>query len=166
MKLKFSKKDISNLEGFVDSDWANDSDRKSYTGYVFKLSSGPVSWQCMKQKTVALSSTESEYIALSEACKEAIYLRNILKELIDFSDKVVVYNDSQSAQKLALNPVFHKRSKHIDVKYHFVRECILNSFIDVQYQETNEMVADALTKSLVRAKHNYFVEKLGLISMT
>lgn len=154
LKLKFSKGDTSTLDlvGFVDSDWTNDSDRKSYSGYVFKFSSGPVSWQCMKKKTTALSSTEVEYIALSEASKEAVYLKNILCELVDFCQSVNIFNDSQSAPKLALNPVFHKKSKHIDVRYHFIRECVLSNLIKIQYQETNEMVADVLTKSLARTK--------------
>lgn len=164
-KISFSKgTDVFDLEGFVDSDWANDHDRKSYTGYVFKLSGGPISWQSSKQKSTALSSTEAEYIGLSEASKEAVYLKNILSELIDFKSSVMIYNDNQSAQKLASNPIFHKRSKHIDVRYHFVRECVSNNLITIRYQQTNEMVADILTKSLANFKHFYFVEKLGLVT--
>lgn len=105
-----------------------------------------------EKKTTALSSTEVEYIALSEASKEAVYLKNILCELVDFCQSVNIFNDSQSAPKLALNPVFHKESKHIDVRYHFIRECVLSNLIKIQYQETNEMVADVLTKSLARTK--------------
>lgn len=164
-KLKFVKGTITDidLEGFVDSDWANDHDRKSYTGYVFKLNGGPISWQSCKQKSTALSSTEAEYIGLSEASKEAVYLRNILGELIEFKDSVMLYNDNQSAQKLASNPVFHKRSKHIDVRYHFVRECVSNNLITICYQQTDEMVADILTKGLAKVKHIYFVKRLGLV---
>lgn len=164
-RLEFSNvSDHFDLEGFVDSDWANDCDRKSYTGYVFKLCGGSISWQSCKQRTVALSSTEAEYIGLSEASKEAVYLKNILGEIIDFHDSVTIYNDSQSAQKLALNPLFHKRTKHIDVRYHFVRECITNGMITIHYQQTDEMVADILTKGLARIKHSYFVKKLGFTS--
>jgi len=165
-KLCFSKDNVNDLhlEGFVDSDWANDSDRKSYSGYVFKLSGGPISWQSCKQKSTALSSTEAEYIGLCEASKEAVYLKNLLNELVGFNSSVTVYNDNQSAQKLATNPVFHKRSKHIDVKYHFVRECVSNNVINIKYQQTNEMVADILTKGLSRIKHSYFVKKLGIVS--
>lgn len=164
-KLSFSKNNSSSLDllGFVDSDWANDCDRKSYTGYVFKLSGGPISWQSSKQKTTALSSTEAEYIGLCEASKEAVYLKSFLNELVGFKNSVTINNDNQSAQKLAANPIFHKRSKHIDVRYHFVRECIVKNLINIQYQETSEMVADVLTKSLCTVKHNYFVKKLGVV---
>lgn len=165
-KLCFSKDNVNdcNLEGFVDSDWANDSDRKSYTGYVFKLSGGPISWQSSKQNSTALSSTEAEYIGLCEASKEAVYLKNLLNELVGFDKPVTIFNDNQSAHKLATNPVFHKRSKHIDVKYHFVRECVSNNVVNIKYQQTNEMVADILTKGLPRIKHSYFVQKLGMMS--
>lgn len=112
------------LVGNVDADWANGPDRRSYTGYVFKLSDAPISWECKKQPTVALSSTKAEYKALSSASKEAVYLQRLLNELTGTLDCVSLFNDNQSAQKLAMNPVHHNRTKHIDVRSHFIRELI------------------------------------------
>lgn len=162
--LSFSK-DGCELEGYVDADWAgNVKDRKSYTGFVFKLAGAAISWESNKQKTVALSSTEAEYMALSEASKEAIYLKNLLYELIGYTCSVTVFNDNQSAQKLSSNPVLHKRSKHIDVRHHFVREAVLNGLVDIKYLSTANMIADVLTKSLASSKHSNFVKGLGLIN--
>ncbi|XP_045466761.1 secreted RxLR effector protein 161-like [Harmonia axyridis] len=163
VKLKYFKND-NDLEGFADADWANDkSDRRSYTGFVFRLSGGAISWQSMKQRTVALSSTEAEYMALSEAVKEAIYLKNLLFELVRFKDRIVVFNDNQGAQKLLANPSNHCRTKHIDVRHHFVRDCVDQKQINVQYISTDEMVADILTKGLNNVKNSNFCSKLGLV---
>lgn len=161
--LKYVKDDLD-LIGYVDADWASDSiDRKSYTGYVFKMSGSVVSHECKKQQTIALSSTEAEYIAICESSKEAIYLRNILCELQCRNDSpVLLYNDNQSAQKLTENALFHKRTKHIDVKYHFVRSVVNKGLIEVKYLKTTDMPADILTKSLSSCKHYRFVEQLGI----
>ena len=160
--LIFSKNDEP-LVGFVDADWASDkNDRKSYTGFVFKLSEGSISWKCKKQSTVALSSTEAEYMALSEAAKEAIYLRNLLGELTGKLDYIKIFNDNQSAQKLSANPIFHERTKHIDVRHHFVREIVSHNLIKIEYLPTAEMTADILTKGLNSVKHHKFVKNLGL----
>ncbi len=161
-RLSFSK-DNCQLNGYTDADWAsNNVDRRSYTGFVFKLSNAAISWESRKQRTVALSSTEAEYIALSEASKEAIYLKKLLAELIDCSGPIVLYNDSQSAQKLSANPLYHRRSKHIDVRHHFVREAVSNKLVTLKYLATNAMTADILTKGLPAAKHLHHVKNLGL----
>lgn len=160
-------KDDSYIEGYADADWASDAkDRKSFSGYCFKLSGTVVSFECRKQRNVALSSTEAEYISMSEASKEAIYLKNLLFEILGNSETITLYNDCQSAQKLILNPVYHRRSKHIDVRYHFVREAVANKFINVDYLETSEMPADIFTKSLGSLKHKYLRKKLGVLSIS
>lgn len=163
--LKFLKDD-ADLEGFVDADWGSNSlDRKSYTGFCFKLSGSAVSWESRKQRTVALSSTEAEYMALSEASKEAIYLKNLISEITGVSKCVRLYNDNQSAQKLAVNPIFHNRSKHIDIRHHFIREVVADDLVKLEYLPTADMPADILTKGLSSDKHNRFVNKLGLINL-
>lgn len=157
--LKYVKEDCS-LVGYVDADWASCViNRKSYTGFVFKLSGGAISYESRKQKTVALSSTEAEYMALSEACKEGIYLNNLLSEINKnkFCDVPVrLLSDNQSSQKLASNPLYHRRTKHIDVRHHFVRECLNDKRIDISYLPTADMPADILTKSLCHVKHYRF----------
>lgn len=163
--LRFSRDNLD-IQGFVDADWASDTiDRRSYTGYAFKLCGSLVSWESSKQKTVALSSTEAEYMAISEAAKEAIYLRGLLLELTGNATCVTLYNDNQSALKLSVNPVYHKRSKHIDVRHHFIREIITNKLVKVEYMSTDVMPADILTKSLGSEKHYKLLKLLGIISL-
>lgn len=161
--LIFTASGNSELQAYVDADWAsNPIDRKSYTGYFFMLSGGAVSWETKKQCTVALSSTEAEYMGISDCCKEAIYLRYLQNEITNKLYTITVYNDNQSALKLSANPVFHKRSKHIDVRYHFCREKIADNIVKMEYMPTAEMPADLLTKGLASSKHYKFVKLFGL----
>lgn len=155
------------LKAYVDADWAsNVSDRRSYTGFSFLLSAAPVSWDAKKQKTVALSSTESEYMALAESAKEAIFLRSFLEEM-GFGDlaDVTIFNDNLGAKKLAENPIFHARSKHINVRHHFVRQALRENMIHIEHVSTEDMGADILTKGLPRPKHVKCLDLLGLKSV-
>jgi hypothetical protein len=152
------------LVGYSDADWAGDTDdRKSTSGYVFKIGRGAVSWGSKKQATVSLSSTEAEYIAISEATKEAIWLRRLL---IDFGAEckapTIVYEDNQGCILLTRNPEFHARTKHIEIRYHFCLERVESGEIDVKYLDTSKMVADVLTKSLSRLKHEEFIKMMGV----
>lgn len=163
--LKYSQ-GTADLVGYVDADWANDmSDRRSYTGFCFLKSGSAISWESRKQRTVALSSCEAEYMALSEACREAIHLRRLEIEIVGFCNKVILFNDSQSALKLANSHQSYKRSKHIDVRYNFIKEVIDNEIVETKYVGTSEMPADLLTKGLPRAKHYKFMEILGLLKI-
>jgi uncharacterized protein (DUF1697 family) len=99
-----------------------------------------------------LSSAKSEYVSPFEALTEAIFLSRIMKEITGRESSVIIFNDSQSSQALARNPVHHKRTKHIDVKYHFVREQLQAGVIVLKYLNKNEMLADALTKPLPKEK--------------
>ena len=161
------RRDDKALIGLADADWGNSElDRRSYTGYSFILSGAAVSWCSRKQKTVALSSTEAEYMCLSEAAKEAIFCITLLKELGCKSlAKVQLFNDNQSAIKLARNPVYHSRSKHIEIRFHFIREAIQRHPIRLDYLPTEEMTADVLTKPLPVAKHNKCIAELGLYNL-
>nr|CAH7736890.1 unnamed protein product [Callosobruchus chinensis] len=150
------KHDELSLRGFVDADWANcPDDRHSFTGFSFVLSSGPITWESKKQATVALSTMEAEYMGATEAAKEAIYLKKFVTELgFERLADITLYSDSMSAIKLAENPRFHSRSKHIDVRYHFVREALEGNKFKLLFTPTSEMAADILTKGLPRPKHN------------
>ncbi|KAG7302557.1 hypothetical protein JYU34_002203 [Plutella xylostella] len=160
--LTFEKNGLS-LTAYVDADWAASAvDRKSYTGYVFKIGNNLVSWESRKQKTVALSSTEAEYMALSDACKEALFIRSFLHELLGINVCVTMYNDNQSAQKLSVNQMYHSRTKHIDVRHHFIRQVVSENAVQLKYCPTDEMPADLLTKPLPIMKHNRFVNCLLL----
>lgn len=114
------------IEGYVDADWAGClQDRKSYTGYAFTLSNAAISWKSQKQKTVALSSTEAEYMGIAEGVKEAVYWSNYMREieLMELTN-LTLYNDNQGARLLTDNPILHQRTKHIDIKYYFIRDII------------------------------------------
>lgn len=116
-----------------------------------------------KQRTVALffSSTETEYTAPSDTAREAIYLQGFLSEIgLPLLSRVILHNDNQSAAKLAVNPVFHSRSKHIDIKCHFIRQALVEHHIDLLYTPTENMVADILTKTLPSNKHSFCVSRL------
>lgn len=124
-----------------------------------------ITWESKKQKTTALSSTEAEYMFLTEATKEAVYLRNMMQELDIASlkvDKITIHCDNLGAQALVKNPVHHSRTKHIDIKYHFVREKYENGEINVKYTPTENMYADILTKSSVKHNHIRCVQGMGL----
>ncbi|KAE8684117.1 hypothetical protein F3Y22_tig00111151pilonHSYRG00072 [Hibiscus syriacus] len=141
------KQDGQCVVGYCDSDYAGDLDkRRSTTGYVFTFAKAPVSWKSTLQSTVALSTTEAEYMAVTEAVKEAIWLQGLLGELGIEQKHIKVHCDSQSAIHLAKNQVYHARTKHIDVRYHFVREILEEGGVIIQKIRTTENPADMLTK--------------------
>ena len=153
------------LAGYSDSDWAgNLDDRKSTTGYVFNIGSGPISWNSKKQPTVSLSSTEAEYKALCSATCEAIWLRRILEDVGETQQApTVIRCDNQSTIKLANNPIYHARTKHIETQHHFVREKLQSKEIDLSYCNTNENVANIFTKPLGKAKFEMCRSKLCIV---
>ena len=142
------------LIGYCDADWANDKEtRRSTTGYLFMLNGGSVSWGSKLQPTVALSSTEAEYMALCSGAQEAIYLRRLMGDLgYVQQDGTLIYEDNQGCIALTENPVQHKRSKHIDIKHHFTREKVVSGEIRLQYIPTQDQLADLLTKPLERVR--------------
>jgi Reverse transcriptase (RNA-dependent DNA polymerase) len=156
----------TNLHGYVDADWASDvNDRKSTSGYVFMLAGGAISWSSKKQPSVALSSTEAEYIAGAHAAKEAVWLQRLLREIWQQSEShtpVTLLIDNQSAIAIARNPEFHDRTKHIEVRHHFLRQQFESKAIDLSYVPTEDQTADVLTKGLAREKHERFTTSMGV----
>lgn len=116
------KKDLKPIQGFIDADWGGCiEDRRSYSVYIFTFGGGPISWDSRKQRTVALSTTEAKYIAMTESIKEAIYLQRLVKELgFEQLGHLTIFCDNRSCISLAENPTFHSRTKHIDIRYHFI----------------------------------------------
>lgn len=156
------------LLGFSDSDYAGDrATRKSTSGYISKLCNGPITWSSKKQNSVSLSTTEAEYIAASSAVKEVLWLHQLLDD-IDESDKVnkptVLYIDNQSAIKLVKNSEFHNRSKHIEVRYHFIREKYNSGDIVPMYVQTNNQEADIFTKGLSKKVFETLRQKIGMFT--
>lgn len=124
-----------------------------------------MSWSSRKQPIVALSTTEAEYIAASDASRELLWFQAFATELhFSFISPTTLYCDNQSAIKVATNGLLHARTKHIDIRYHFIRETIVNGHLDLVYCPTSEMIADVFTKALPRPKLQYFSDLLGLIS--
>lgn len=163
VKLNFSRQMNSNITCYSDADWANDKDeRRSCTGYVFLKNGGAISWYSKRQPTIALSSTEAEYMALSTCTQELLWLRQLETEFWHMDAPTLIYCDNQSAIRLAVNDIYQIRTKHIDVRHHFVRERLLNKQLVISHIPTAEMVADVLTKALPKCKHITCTMKLGL----
>lgn len=166
IKMVYTKQeDAETLVGFSDSDWGGDkNDGKSTSGYVFKLFGNTVSWASRKQTTVSLSSTEAEYIALTEAICELKWIRKLLAELkIQCNEPVVIFEDNQSCISIATETKESKRMKHLDIKYNFIRDVIARGEVCIKYKPTDEQVADIMTKGLGKnlfAKHR---KELNLI---
>ena len=152
------------LVGYSDADYAGDPDgRRSTSGYVFILNGGAVTWSSRKQPIVALSTMESEYIAASDSSREAVWLRGLLTNLgISQSDPTVLRCDNESAINLAHNPLAHKGSKHIQVRYHFIREQVAGGTIKLEYVDTTKQLADVLTKAVDGATYLKCLDGFGL----
>ncbi|GJV79164.1 uncharacterized mitochondrial protein-like protein [Tanacetum coccineum] len=152
------------ITGYSDSDLANDvNDRKSTGGMAFYVNGNLVTWASQKQRVVALSSCEAEFIAATMAACQGIWLRRLLTEITKQRvPPVTLFVDNQSALELMKNPVFHGRSKHIDIRYHFIRECVENGEITVSHVCGKKQKADILTKALARVKHEEMRSLIGI----
>lgn len=164
--LCFKKDDAGKLGLIVhsDADWASEvTDRRSTTGYCASLSerSSLISWKSRKQPTVALSTCEAEYMALASAIQECMYLQQLLKGIDEYQyGQTKVYDDNQGAIALARNPVNRQRCKHIDIKYHFIRETVNSGRISLEYCPTDNMVADLMTKPATKLQLKKFAQYL------
>jgi hypothetical protein len=155
------------VHGYVDVDWAGSiSDKRSTSGFMFSFGSADVTWSSKKQPTVALSSTEAEYKGAAMAACEVAWLRKLLGDLgLHVDRQVVIYCDNLSSIQLARNPVFHARTKHIEVHYHFIRDKVLAGEIDLIYVNTEDQVAHIFTKVLGAKKHCRFRSMLGVMEL-
>jgi hypothetical protein len=168
--LFYRKNGSTELVGWVDSDWGGDNDTgKSTTGWVFKIAGSPVSWSSQRQKTVSSSSTEAEYVAASDASKEAIWLQSFLNEVLAAAvlptqNGVILNIDNASAIKLTKNPEFHGRTKHINIRHHFIRECVEAGQIIPKWVSGQDNIADILTKPLAKPAFSRLIKEIGLTS--
>lgn len=151
------------LKGFVDSDWANDvDDRRSTSGFLFEVYGNTVSWTSRKQGLVALSTTEAEYVAAASAVSEALWLKKLFSDIeVPLKHATPILEDNQGCLFMAKNPET-KRSKHVDVKYHMVRDNVWKKEVDLVYVPSQEQVADVLTKPLSRSQFEKLCRKMGL----
>lgn len=157
---------VQTLVGYSDSDWGRDiDDRRSVSGYIFRIGGSTVSWNSKKQPTVATSSTEAEYMAIAHASKHGLWLHQFLVELgLDYLShaSVVLRIDNKGAIDLSKDSRNNNRTKHIDIKHHFVRERVADKTFTLEHCSSRQMVADGLTKPLGGELFSNFVESLGL----
>jgi hypothetical protein len=153
------------LSGYTDADWAGSvADRKNTSRCCFILGSTMISWQSRKQSSVALSTAEAKYIAACFASCEAIWLRKLLTGLFDLEmEATTILCDNRSCIKMTENPVFHDRSKHIEILYHYIRDMVQRGALKLLYISTDEQVADVLTKPLSRVKFEHFRDKFDIV---
>jgi len=153
------------LQGFTDVDLVGSpSNRKSTSGGFFIIGSAKISWYNRKHRSVALSSTEAEYMATSQVACEAIWMRKILVGLFGQQmDLIVIYRDNPSCIKVSENPVFHDRSKDIDIQYHHLKDCVLRQIMFLDYIPTEEQDADILTKALSRCKFEFYRDMIAVV---
>ena len=162
--LRFSE---GSLIGYSDSDYAGDVDkRRSTTGYVFFNHGGLVTWASRRQECTAQSVTEAEFVAACEASKEAVWLTSLSEELrLKPAGPIPLYMDNQSAIRLVMNPVYHSRTKHIDVKLFFIRDQQEEGKIDVKYVGTINQLADFLTKPLAAPRFHFLRQAVGIVQV-
>ena len=161
-----SIQDVSSLCGLSDADWASDEkDRKSISGYCFYFHHCLISWSSRKQRTVSTSSTESEYYALTNTVKEAIWIKLFLSLLsIPIPKPLPLLCDNQSTQTIANTDSISSRTKHIDVRHHFIREHINNGSFSTLWISTHNMIADIFTKPLLSTLFTRHRDELGLLT--
>ncbi|XP_060211926.1 secreted RxLR effector protein 161-like [Lycium barbarum] len=160
--LLMPSESTNELVAYCDSDWGGCLEsRRSVTGYLVKLGEALISWKSKKQETVSRSSAEAEFRSMASCAAEVTWLVGILKELgVQIDLPVSMICDSKAAIQIAANPIFHERTKHIDIDCHFVRERITQGMLKTEYIHTKEQLADLFTKSLGKAQHQYLLSKL------
>ena len=165
LALTFMSGNSSAPVGYADANWAGDlDDRHSTTGNVFLMAGGAISWLSKKQTSVALSTAEAEYISLSSASQENAWLRRLLVDIgLNVQGPTVLMEDNQGAISMAQNPVNHSRTKHIDIRYHYVRECVQDGSLILQYCPSEKMLADILTKPLPKFQFEMLRSEFGLL---
>ncbi|GJV30324.1 retrovirus-related pol polyprotein from transposon TNT 1-94 [Tanacetum coccineum] len=167
MGLWYSKDTDMSLTAYADADHAGCQDtRRSTSGSAQFLGDKLVSWSSKKQKSTAISSTEAEYIALSGCCSQILWMRSQLTDYGFKFNKIPLYCDNKSAIALCCNNVQHSRAKHIDIRYHFIKEQVENGIVELYFVRTEYQLADIFTKPLPRERFNFLIDKLGMRSMS
>ncbi|XP_059301811.1 uncharacterized mitochondrial protein AtMg00810-like [Lycium ferocissimum] len=163
--LFFPSGSLIRLDAFSDSDWAGcPNTRRSVTGWCMFLGDSLISWKSKKQARVSKSSTESEYRVMYAACSEIVWLRGRLAEIgFPQSNPTPLHADNTSAIQIAINPVYHERTKHIEVDCHYIGEAVDKGVITLPHVSSNLQIADVFTKSMTRQRHQFLVGKLMLL---
>ena len=165
MGIQMKKNESSQIIGFCDADWAGDSeDRRSTSGYCMFVGGNLVAWKSKKQHVVSRSSAEAEYRAMATATSEVVWLKALIEELgFIVPTPISLHCDNQSAIHIALNPVFHERTKHIEVNCHFVRQKVEEKLITPRFTKSDDQIADILTKPGTANHIQKNLVKLGVL---
>nr|GFC01233.1 copia protein [Tanacetum cinerariifolium] len=167
MGLWYSKDIGMSLTAYADVDHAGCQDtRRSTSRSAQFLGDELVSWSSNKQNSIAISSTEAEYIALSRCCAQILWMRSHLTDCGFQFNKIPLYCNNKSVIALCCNNVQHSRAKHVDVQYHFIKEQVENKIVEVYFVRTEYQLADIFTKPLPRERFNFLIEKLDMRSMS
>lgn len=163
-RLRYTVSESSEMLCYTDSDWASDPDsRRSCAGHVVTMANGAISWSSKRQRTVALSSTEAEYMAMTSAVCDVLWMQQLVTELDSHGkEKITILCDNTSAISMAENDAFRPRTKHTDIRHHYVREKVESGAIGIKYVPTDKNVADSLTKAVTKQKHIFCATKMGL----
>lgn len=162
-KLTYTKEGDPQLTGYTDADWGGDPDtRKSTTGYVFKKMGGAISWSVKRQQCVALSSCEAEFIALSRTTQEALWWQQLTQQ-INHEQSIPIFCDNQSAICMTRNDGCNPRTKHVSIRYQFVKDVVEKGDIKLHYIPTHQHPADGFTKALAKQKHTQFRMLTGIV---
>ena len=151
------------MVGYSDADWAgNADDRKSTSGGCFYVRNCLIAWLSKKQNSISLSTAEAEYIAAGSCCTQLLWMKQMLHDYGIDQDTMIVFCDNTSAINISKNPVQHSRTKHIDIRHHFIRELVEQKIVSVEYVPTENQLADILTKPLDSLRFEFLRKSVGV----
>ena len=159
----YTNESNAEIAGYLDADWGGSmKDGKSTSGGCFFLGTNLVAWHSKKQNCISLSTAESEYVATGSCCTQMVWMKQMLKDYGMLQGKLTIFCDNTSAISIAKNHVQHSRTKHIDLRYHYIRDLVEKDILELCFIETEKQLADILTKPLDTARFEYLRNALGI----